>query len=214
MHGLAVMMAQLWDWIKSKLFGARIESKTSQAGYENVSVVAGNSNNIHISKNGINQTPRGGRGGDATARDGGWAKAGSGGPAGDCGDGGDGGEAVADGPNSFAHSGDGGRGGVKKGGPGMKVRGEPGLSKYGGGGGEAPQSDGRGGRGGQAATPLLDSNGKPILLDGRLPGQGGRGGNTPIYNSRLAVINHLRQKFIEMRYPEAPGSKNAELSAP
>ncbi len=136
---------------------------------------------------------QGGRGGDAEARSGGSAVGGTGGEAGPFGDGGRGGNAIAFDGTSLAIGGNGGRGGVGSGSPGGDTTGSVGDTVIGGDGGEAPQPDGRGGRGGRnRAVELLGmAHAMPRLSDGRSPGEGGRGANSPGYDGKVATVKSL-----------------------
>jgi hypothetical protein len=143
--------------------------------------------------------PRGGRGGDAEAKSGGAAVGGTGGDAGPSGDGGRGGNAFASDGTSLAIGGKGGRGGVVTGGPGGNTTGSIGDIVIGGDGGEAPQPDGRGGRGGRnSALHLLGlAHEIPRLPDGRYPGEGGRGANSPEYDGKVATVKSLLRDYYD-----------------
>lgn len=143
--------------------------------------------------------PRGGRGGDADALGGGAALGGSGGDAGPNGHGGRGGNANADGAGSRAIGGPGGRGGVGPGGKGTDATAATGGFSIGGEGGEAARPDGRGGRGGRSGARLL-GDAQARLPDGRFPGEGGRGPNTPAYDGKVATIKALLREY----YNEPP----------
>ena len=139
----------------------------------------------------------GGKGGDAEAETGG-AAMGGGGEAAAFGDGGEGGKTKAVGTNSVAIGGLGGGGGIYPGGSGGDVIAYDGVFKMGGSGGEAPQPDGRGGRGGRSPADLLGFPNSYRLPDGRWPGEGGRGANTPAYDGKVATIGKLCREYCEL----------------
>jgi hypothetical protein len=153
---------------------------------------------------------RGGEGGNAEAESGGIAAGGAGGPGGTFGEGGRGGSARAKDSGSIAFGGPGGRGGVIPGGPGGDAAAERGALYAGGEGGEAPQPDGRGGRGGR---PDFAALGLPSirLPDGRLAGEGGRGANAPVYDGKMATINKLHREYLQLHPQEK--STNAGIEA-
>ena len=138
---------------------------------------------------------RGGAGGDADAADGGAAIGGVGGDAGHLGDGGRGGNAIAKGTISLAIGGPGGRGGVGPGMNGMDTKKSIGDIIIGGGGGDAPRPDGRGGRGGRSGRQLLGLDQQDRLPDGRYPGEGGRGANSPSYDGKATTIKSLLREY-------------------
>lgn len=146
----------------------------------------------------------GGKGGDAHAESGGAAMGGGGGLAGAFGDGGEGGKAKAVGSGSVAIGGLGGGGGIYSGMPGSDVVAYEGVFAMGGNGGEAPQPDGRGGRGGRSPAELLGFPDSYRLPDERWPGEGGRGANTPAYDGKVATINKLFHQYYESVLPQPP----------
>lgn len=151
----------------------------------------------NLNKRGVG---RGGVGGDADATDGATAIGGPGGESGPYGDGGRGGKAVATGRTSLARGGSGGRGGVGRGGDGMDTSLSLGDVVIGGDGGEAARPDGRGGRGGKSGAWLSGLDQGQRLPDGRFPGEGGRGPNSPSYDGKAATIRSLLREY----YNEVP----------
>lgn len=152
--------------------------------------------------------PAGGRGGDASAHEGGMAHGGLGGDAGSHGPGGRGGNAMAHGRGSGAIGGRGGRGGAASGGAGGDASNSWGSGiVQGGGGGEAGQIDGRGGRGGYTIE-----RGGPHdhqLPDGRWLsdfGRGGNGANSAEYDARLQIIRKLRTRYADQHVDHNPGT--------
>ncbi len=143
---------------------------------------------------------RGGEGGDADATDGGTAIGGVGGDAGSYGDGGRGGNAIATDQISLAIGGAGGRGGVGPGGNGMDTTRSIGDIVVGGDGGDAPRPDGRGGRGGKSGARLFGVDQLHRLPDGRYPGEGGRGANSPSCEGKATTIKTLLREY----YDETP----------
>lgn len=150
------------------------------------------------------------RGGDATAvGDGSHAR---GGDAGDStsGPGGRGGDASVVGNNSSAAGGRGGRGGVEPGMPGGDAHADSDhMNVYGGQGGEAPQYDGRGGRGGRPADPefgsILGIKARPRHMRWPYdepvtePGRGGDGADTPQYKARRIIVEHIKACYFAAR---------------
>lgn len=112
----------------------------------------------------------GGKGGQATASDGGVALGGKGGRGG-VGSGGTGGNADAVGERSMAIGGD---------------------------GGDSGRSDGRGGNGGQ--SPLKNLSPEMLkswgLTGNEGYGQGGRGANSPEYDRNLKVLNSISSEYM------------------
>jgi hypothetical protein len=141
-------------------------------------------------------------GGSALAANHGIAIGGNAGNAGNPGSialGGTGGNAEAAGPGSYAAGGPGGRGGAIPGGPGGNAVASGGGMALGGQGGEAPQPDGRGGRGVQNG---LIAHGFPdqLLPNGHWIseyGRGGNGSNAPQYNERLNIIGELNAEYMK-----------------
>ena len=163
----------------------------------------------------MNSSPRkpmaqGARGGNATAR----------GPdalaiGGDAGPsaferGGRGGDVDISTPGMTAIGGRGGAGGMVPGMPGMDITDEHGgIGSYveGGMGGEAPQTDGRGGRGGlpggaRRLADIMGIGGRPHMKapfwdTGEVQyGRGGEGGDTIQYKSRRLIIEMLKAEYM------------------
>lgn len=157
--------------------------------------------------------PKGGQGGNALAENGGKAEGGRGGDAGSHGDGGFGGNAIATGLNSEAYAGPGGRGGINSGSPGGDaiLHQPPPYALYariwGGEGGESAQPDGRGGRGGRSPIEIFGLDISYRLPDGRCPGEGGRGANTPEFDGKVTTINRLYREYLNLNSLEPNSSK-------
>ncbi|MDQ9171722.1 hypothetical protein Q8A64_15010 [Oxalobacteraceae bacterium R-40] len=151
-----------------------------------------------------NTIPHGGNGGNAYAiGEYSYAEGGDAGKS-ERGPGGDGGDARALGRKSYAIGGKGGRGGICQGGPGMNVEVEQEDALcIGGDGGEAPQHDGRGGRG--AAAPPIDFFDEEYSRRARMKlpygapniyyGRGGDAPDTPQYKARRLIIERLKQQY-------------------
>lgn len=150
------------------------------------------------------------RGGNAIARGkGGRAIGGDAGPSG-LAPGGRGGDVDISTPGITAIGGKGGGGGIVPGMPGMDITDAlEGMGDYieGGMGGEAPQPDGRGGRGGlpgggATLADLLGITRRPHM---KLPfwdtgevyyGRGGDGGDTPQYQARRLIVELLKADLL------------------
>lgn len=161
---------------------------------------------------------KGGGGGDGGRAevdgDGSDAQGGAGGDGVGKGAGGRGGDARVKGNNSVAVGGRGGRGGLGPGGPGgdVEVRCDN-QQGFGGMGGEAPQWDGRGGRGGRAALDPELAAGLGIRFRpahiktpyGQAPREPGRGGDsvdTPQYMARRIIVEDLKlMEFVRQGHP-------------
>lgn len=153
--------------------------------------------------------PQGARGGHAIAR--GNDSVAIGGDAGEFGiqPGGRGGDVDICDPGITAVGGKGGRGGVIPGMPGMDIT-QPGgsVGSYieGGMGGEAPQPDGRGGRGArppqyELICRLLGKTPRPYMKrpywdQEAEPGCGGDGADTPRYRARRLIIEMLKADYL------------------
>lgn len=152
----------------------------------------------------------GGQGGDASVSgDNSNATGGDGGEA-VIGDGGKGGDARVVGNRSSAKGGLGGRGGVGPGMPGQDavVVGDD-CHAIGGQGGEAPQLDGRGGRGGRSGDDAIfleifglsrrphmkHPYGEPVLE----PGRGGDSLDTPQYKARRLIVEDIKAQYFRSK---------------
>lgn len=143
----------------------------------------------------------GGRGGDASVEgNDSFAEGGGGGEA-VIGDGGRGGDARVKGVRSFGKGGQGGRGGVVAGQPGMDVEAfGDNMFVAGGTGGEAPQADGRGGRGGPSYVAGQRSTMKlPYWAPNNFPGRGGDGVDTVQYTARRLIVEDLKARHLNLR---------------
>lgn len=120
--------------------------------------------------------------------------------------GGNGGHALVIGDRSGGKGGAGGRGGIIPGGDGGHVIVlSPDTFGAGGDGGEAPQADGRGGRGGRSYQP--DDEPHPLFTRRPAhmrwpyfepvtePGRGGDGADTPQYMARRLIVEQIKRAY-------------------